>query len=145
MATYAAHAAQNAFRMAVFNDVCGEDTPETVKPNTPPQHFGKEASEFTKAACLGKTVRVELVEGHTRDKYDRLLAYIYLPDGRCLNTVLVAEGYAYADPRYDHPHKDEYARLQARAKKAKLGLWKDLKPEDLPYYYQPQTQPGRMP
>ena len=121
----------------------GVDTPETVKPNTPPQHFGKEASDFTKAACLGKTVRLEVIEGNTRDKYNRLLAYIYLADGRCLNAVLVAEGYAYADPRYDHPHKDEYARLQARAKKAKLGLWKALQPDDLPYYYQPQTQPGR--
>ncbi|MCY2924564.1 MAG: thermonuclease family protein [Planctomycetota bacterium] len=120
----------------------GVDTPETVKPNTPPQHFGKEASDFTKQTCIGQSVRLEVIEGNTRDKYNRLLAYLYLPDGRCLNAVLVAEGYAYADPRYDHPHKDEYVRLQARAKKAKLGLWKDAKPDDLPYYYQPQSRPG---
>jgi micrococcal nuclease len=120
----------------------GVDTPETVKPNTPPQHFGKEASDFTKRMCAGQSIRLEVIEGHTRDKYNRLLAYIYLPDGRCLNTVLVAEGYAYADPRFEHPHKDEYARLQARAKKAQLGLWKDVKPDDLPYYYQPQSRPG---
>ena len=54
----------------------GVNTSETVKPNTPPQHFGKEASDYTKAACLGKTVRLELIEGHTRDKYERLLGYV---------------------------------------------------------------------
>ena len=70
----ALNSAQNALRMATFNDVYGEDTPETVKPHTPPQHFGPEASAFTKAACAGKEVRLELVEGNTRDKYNRLLA-----------------------------------------------------------------------
>jgi micrococcal nuclease len=118
----------------------GVDTPETVKPNTPPQHFGPEASEFTKRMCAGRSVRLELVEGNTRDKYNRLLAYVVLPDGRCLNTALAAQGYAYvylgSEARYDHPRADEYRRLQTRARKAGLGLWKSARQSDLPWYLQ---------
>jgi len=121
----------------------GVDTPETVKPNTPPQHFGREASDFTTAACLGKSVRLELDEAVTRDKYQRLLAYVYLPDGRMLNRLLVAEGYGYADPRYDHARKKEFRALQRQARQARLGLWKDVGRDDLPYYYQNLKLPVR--
>ena len=112
----------------------GVDTPETVKPNTPPQHYGKEASDFVKGVAGGVDVRLELDPLHTRDKYNRLLAYIYLPDGRMLNRVLVEEGYGYADPRFDHKYSHEFERLMNRARKAGRGLWKDLRPADLPEY-----------
>jgi len=113
----------------------GVDTPETVKPNTPPQHFGRQAGEFTTAAAMGKTVRLELVRGRTRGKYGRLLAYVHLPDGRMLNRTLIARGYGYADRRFDHPYKDEFRLLQGRACKSQAGLWKDIRAEQLPYYY----------
>ena len=44
----------------------GADTPETVKENTPIQHFGPQASEFTKQATFGKIVKLELEPLHTR-------------------------------------------------------------------------------
>ena len=113
----------------------GVDTPETVKPNTPPQHFGREASDFTKEQTLHKTVRIELEAGkNPRDKYGRLLAWVFLPDGRMLNRVLVEEGYGYADPRFEHQYKSEFNRLQHQAMDAGRGLWNDLDPNDLPYY-----------
>ncbi len=114
----------------------GVDTPETVKENTPVQHFGLEASAFTKASCRGKDARLVLVQGKTRGKYDRLLAYVYLPDGKMLNAELIAQGLGYADPRFDHPRKAEFERLQRDAKAARRGLWKDVTRADLPYYYQ---------
>lgn len=114
----------------------GVDTPETVKPNTPVQHFGPEASAFTKNACTGKSVRLELVDGKTRGKRGRVLAYVYLEDGRMLNRLLVAEGFAYADPRFDHAFKKEFRNLQKQAMQKGAGLWKDARREDLPYYHQ---------
>jgi micrococcal nuclease len=111
------------------------DTPETVKPDTPPQHFGHEAGEFTKSLTLGKTVRLELDPRETRDKYGRLLAFLWLEDGRMLNRVLVEQGCAYADPRYPNRYEAEFNRLQQQAKKARRGLWKDVRNDDLPYYY----------
>ena len=113
----------------------GVDTPETVKPNTPVQYFGPQASHFTKQAAMGKTVRLELVPGDTRGKYGRLLAYVYLPDGTMLNRELVRMGYAYADPRYPHPHAGEFRRLQRQAMAKRIGLWKGVQRSDLPYYY----------
>ena len=114
----------------------GVDTPETVKPDTPTQHFGPEASACTKRLCSGRRVRLELVKGSTRGTHGRLLAYVILPDGRTLNAVLIAEGYGYADPRFDHPRKSEYRSLQRRARKGGLGLWESARQKDLPYYYQ---------
>lgn len=113
----------------------GVDTPETLKPDTPPQHFGPEASTFTKTISLNKIVRIEVNPSRTRDKYDRLLAYVYLPDARMLNRLLIAEGYAYADPRFEHKFRNEFRRLQRKSRKGAIGLWKDVRRIDLPYYY----------
>jgi endonuclease YncB( thermonuclease family) len=114
----------------------GVDTPETKAPNKPVQHFGPEASAFTARTCEGKAVRLQLLPGKARDKYHRLLAYVLLGDGTMLNSELIRQGYGYADPRFDHPAKAQFLELQARARQGRLGLWKDLKPADLPYYMQ---------
>lgn len=113
----------------------GVDTPETVKPETPAQHFGHQASQFSKGALLGKKVRLELDRRSTRGTRGRLLAFVYLPDERMLNRVLVADGYAYADPRYEHRFKAEFGRLQTAARTARVGLWSGVQRSDLPYYY----------
>lgn len=113
----------------------GVDTPETVKPESPVEHFGPEAGEFTRQAADSKTVTLELERRQTRDKHGRVLAYVFLQDGRMLNRQLVGEGYGYADPRYPHRHSDEFARLQRRAMRQRLGLWANVRNEDLPYYY----------
>ena len=112
----------------------GVDTPETVKPNQPVEHFGKEACNFTRRHALQKTVRLELVQTSTRDKYGRLLAYVYLPDGKMLNRELVAAGYAYADPRFSHPHMAEFRKLGDDARKNGDGLWAQPHQGDWPYY-----------
>lgn len=115
----------------------GVDTPETVKDNTPVQHFGPEATALTKRLALDKPVTLRLEPNATpRDKHGRLLAYVMLPDGRMLNRVLLETGHAYADPRYDHHLRDEFLDLQARALKQRQGLWKEAHSSDLPYYWQ---------
>ena len=113
----------------------GVDTPETVKPNTPPQHFGLEASEFVKRTCQDETVTLRLEPRQTRDKHNRLLAYVILSDGRMLNRALIEAGYGYADLRFRHKHMTEFKRLQREAKQARRGLWKNPTNSDLPYYY----------
>jgi hypothetical protein len=55
----------------------GVDTPETVHPNKPVEHFGKEASEFTRKMAQGNMVRLEY-DWQKWDRYGRLLAYTYL-------------------------------------------------------------------
>ncbi len=119
----------------------GIDTPETVKPNSPVEHFGPESSHFARELTLGRNVRIELDEGQdNRDRYDRLLAYVYLPDGRCLNALLIEQGYGYADPRFAHRDKRQYNRLMRQAMAERRGLWRDVTQDNLPYYYREQLR-----
>src|SRR4030042_6833798 len=57
----------------------GVDTPETKHPKKPVERFGKEAYLFTKEMVEGKEVRLEF-DQQRKDRYGRLLAYVYLTD-----------------------------------------------------------------
>ena len=61
----------------------GVDTPETKHPTKPIEPFGPEASSFTKRSVEGKVVQLKF-DREKRDRYQRLLAYVYLDDW-CLN------------------------------------------------------------
>ncbi|MHB9292608.1 putative micrococcal nuclease [Hollandina sp. SP2] len=102
----------------------GVDTPETVHPHKPVERFGKEASDFTKARLLGKPVYLAF-DWELRDRYDRLLAYLYTPDGRCFNAALIQEGYGYAYVSYTFHFMEEFKALEQAARKGKRGLWGD--------------------
>ena len=113
----------------------GVDTPETVTPDTPVEHFGPEATAFTRSATLGKTVTLKLYRLRTRGTYKRLLAYVTLPDGTDLSQAIIATGHGYADPRFDHPRKREFRSAQRQARQSRHGLWRQATDADLPYYY----------
>ena len=108
----------------------GADTPEVVKPNTPVEPFGPEASEFTKQkiAEAKNVVRIAF-DGDQRDKYDRVLAMVYLqlPNGQevWLNELLIGEGLARAQTqyRYSKGAKDAFQRAETEAKRAKKNIW----------------------
>ncbi len=109
----------------------GVDTPETVKPNTPVQPYGQEASKFTKQLLAGKKVRLEY-DITQRDKYGRLLAYVYLKDGTFINALLLKKGLARVmtiPPNV--AHADEFYQLQKQAREKKVGLW-GLKLKQIP-------------
>jgi micrococcal nuclease len=100
----------------------GVDTPETVKPETPVQCFGPQASEFNHRLVEGR--RVQLVFGaERRDVYGRLLAYVYL-DGRFVNAELLRRGLArtLTIPPNDR-YADRFKRLEIAAARAGRGLW----------------------
>ncbi len=100
----------------------GVDTPETVHPSKPVEYFGKEASAFTKQMVEGKRVRLEY-DWQKRDKYGRLLAYVYLEDGTFLNAEIIKQGYGFAYTNYPFRYLDEFREYQRCAQENKLGLW----------------------
>lgn len=115
----------------------GVDTPETKSEEFGVMYFGPEAAKFTENSTLGKEVVLYLDEANrTRDKYGRLLAYVQLPDSNFLNEVLLSEGYAYADLRFDHSFYNKYQQLQASARSLKRGLWRHVSREQLPQWLQ---------
>lgn len=64
------------------------DTPETVHPTKAVQPYGKEASAFSKKTLENQSVYLEY-DQEKRDKYDRLLAYVFLKDGTSFNKILL--------------------------------------------------------
>ncbi len=115
----------------------GVDTPEVKHGGTPNMHFGPEAKAFAESVLGGREVHVVLSPDRTRGKYGRLLAYVYFKrGGEMYNEVLIEQGYAYADPRFKHPYRDRFKTLDKRARKAGLGLWAKVKPEDMPKWKQ---------
>ena len=115
----------------------GVDTPETKHPKMGVMYFGPEASEFSTEMVLNKQVAVHLEPfQNTRGKYHRLLAYIYLPDGKMLNEELIKNGYGYADPRFKHMLRQKFKQLGNQAQKEKLGLWKNIRLDQCPGWYQ---------
>jgi micrococcal nuclease len=102
--------------------ILGADTPETVDPRKPVQCYGHEASAYTRARLLGQRVRLE-TDTELRDKYARLLSYVYI-NGKRYDDELLRLGYARL---LIIPPNGIYARpmLQAElsAQQARRGLW----------------------
>jgi micrococcal nuclease len=100
----------------------GIDTPEVYGSV---ECFGREASEFAKRLLpLGARVRYR-VGVEERDRYGRLLAYVWLPDGRMLNRVMIDKG--YAQPLTIPPNvafADVFRAGARAARQAGLGLWR---------------------
>ncbi|MCK5225422.1 MAG: thermonuclease family protein [Planctomycetes bacterium] len=114
----------------------GVDTPETKNEKFGVMYFGPRATEFTKKSVLKKQVRIYLENKRTRGKYNRLLAYVQMPNDRFLNEVLLSEGFAYCDLRFNHSFYNKYKQLEAAARSSKKGLWKNVTRTQLPQWLQ---------
>lgn len=97
----------------------GVDTPEVHGRVEP---YGAEASAFTKKRLTGLDVRLEL-DVEERDRYGRLLAYVWVGD-ELFNETLVREGYAQVltiPPNVKYAER--FVALQQEAREAEVGLW----------------------
>jgi micrococcal nuclease len=111
----------------------GIDAPEMVDPSTnQPAHWAERAKAYVQARAAGKAVTLRLEPVQTRDRYDRLLAYIYLSDTDCLNMDLVRDGQAYADRRFRHSYRPQYEMAENEARRKLRGLWKDVTEDTMP-------------
>lgn len=103
----------------------GINTPETVDPRRPVECFGKEASRRAKELLENKKVKIEMDQTQgERDKYGRLLAYIYINGITLYNKLILEEGLAY-EYTYIVPYlyQEEFKNAELEARKLKKGLW----------------------
>ena len=100
----------------------GVDAPETVHPSREEEPYGREASDFTKNNLEGKYVYLDF-DIELRDRYGRVLAYVYTENGEHFNARLVKEGYGIAYLNYEFKYMDEFSRYESEAKRKRLGLW----------------------
>ncbi|SNZ02289.1 micrococcal nuclease [Persephonella hydrogeniphila] len=120
----------------------GIDTPES-KPNRRAKlqsretdkdvktivRLGKRAKLFTESLLSKGKRKYSYVflefDIQPQDRYGRLLAYVWLPDGRMLNKEIICGGYAY--PLTIPPnvkYEKEFLRCFRYARENKLGLWR---------------------
>jgi len=101
----------------------GINTPESVDPRRPVEYMGKEAAAYTADLLTGKEIILEPGR-QPLDRYGRTLAWVWLPDGRFVNALLVLEGYAQVATYADNPdHADLLLRCQREAQAVGRGLW----------------------
>lgn len=101
------------------------DTPETKHETLGEQPFGPEAKQFVKELLEGEdTVYIEFDVSY-RDKYKRLLGYIYTKDGISLQEELLKNGLARVAYIYDPntKHVDWFKSIQKDAQKQAIGIW----------------------
>jgi micrococcal nuclease len=109
----------------------GIDTPE-LREKEPgggwaykPRPYAEEAREFNRDLVEGKYIKLES-DVQKRDKYNRLLAYVYNED-MMVNLEMVRQGYAVI---YTYPpnvkYSENFLEAQKQARENKKGLWSDL-------------------
>lgn len=112
----------------------GIDTPETKHPTTPVECYGHEASDHL-ATLLPSGTAVQLVRDvEARDRYGRLLAYVYrASDGLFVNLDQAAGGYADALPYPPNTaHAVEIGAAARAARAGGVGLWSACGGPDVP-------------
>ncbi|MCA9331878.1 thermonuclease family protein [Candidatus Saccharibacteria bacterium] len=107
----------------------GVDTPETQDPRKPVQCFGKAASQFTRSLIGSQNVRLEADElSDNRDRYNRLLRYVYLPDSRLVQAEIIKQGYGFAYTSFPFTKSAEFKTYEQHARENNQGLWNACEP-----------------
>lgn len=98
----------------------GIDCPETDT------DLGRQAAHFVRE-LLAPDAQVRLEFDKERaDKYGRTLAYVYLPDGKLLNEIILQQGWARTMTIAPNTaHRNRLAQAEEHAKQKKLGIWKN--------------------
>lgn len=101
----------------------GVNAPESVKPDSPVEPFGPEASEFTREFLRGRTARLEY-DRERVDQFNRYLAYVWVGD-QMLNEALLRAGLARWERHFNYAaeKKQRFRAAQDEARQAGRGIW----------------------
>ncbi|HUP26338.1 MAG TPA: thermonuclease family protein [Candidatus Limnocylindrales bacterium] len=107
----------------------GVDTPETHDPRKSVECFGQAAAAYTKELIGDKPVRLEADQLSTnRDRYDRLLRYVYTADNKLVEAELIKNGYGFAYVSFPFIKLEEFRGYESAARDQKKGLWSGCQP-----------------
>lgn len=101
----------------------GIDTPETHDPRKPVECFGQAAAAHTKEIIGDQPVRLEADSLSTnRDRYNRLLRYVYTADNKLVEAEVIRDGYAFAYTSFPFSKLEEFRQYEKEAREANRGL-----------------------
>lgn len=111
------------------------NAPEIAHKDQPGEPFGREAAEFNRRLVQGKALDILPSRVWSHDRFGRLLAHVFLTDGRLVSQILVRKGLAYCC-FFEKP--DRFARRLLSAQKSaitlKRGMWDMPVTSPEPYY-----------
>jgi len=95
--------------------------------------YGYKAKNYNKKMVLSTMIRLE-IDKERYDQYGRLLAYIFLKDGKFVNKAMIEQGYAYLLPRRPNVRYNKVLlQSQRNAMSAKQGIWRNWKEKESGY------------
>ena len=114
----------------------GIDAPELEREGQPAEFLAHQSKDYVAGLIQGKTVRLEY-DRERYDRYGRLLAYLFLPDGALVNLVVVRQGLARVYSQAPNlRHQEDLNAAQQEAMAAGRGLWqKPLAQQQTETYY----------
>ena len=104
----------------------GIDTPEIDHENGNDAPFSRDARDFNRELVNGKIVTLEY-DRQTKDRYKRILAYVFIEGGEMVNALMVKSGLAYVlSCRPNLRYRSYLMTVQRQAIQERLGIWKNL-------------------
>lgn len=112
----------------------GIDAPELPHGGEPGDCYGEQARDANRNWVLRRTIRLEY-DREKRDGYGRLLAYVWLEDGTCVNEALLRAGYAWLlIPAEGIRRHAEFREAQREALDQRRGMWAACNFQEEPAY-----------
>ncbi len=108
--------------------LAGIDAPEMAHENRKAQYYARTSKNELVKFCLGKRVRLYGAGISSRDRYGRLVAEVYLENGKSLNELMLASGAAFFYPHQDlsPTFQEKLREIQQNAIRDRQGMWKHL-------------------
>ncbi len=111
----------------------GINAPEIDHGSQKAEPYGYKAKNYNKKMVLSTMIRLE-IDKERYDQYGRLLAYIFLKDGKFVNKAMIEQGYAYLLPRRPNVRYNKVLlQSQRNAMSAKHGIWRNWKEKESGY------------
>lgn len=118
----------------------GIDVPEMSSPyHSEEECFGREAAQYVRELLEKQLIYLIKDPAHSnRDKYNRLLRYVFLEDDTLINAKLIKEGYAFNYIYEPFQFMKQFDYLEKQAKENRIGLWSDK----CSYYFKVEPKEG---
>ncbi len=108
----------------------GINTPEIEHEHQKAEPYGYQAKKYNEKLVFSKTVRLQF-DKERHDRFGRLLAYVFLPDGTFINKEMIAQGYAYLLPQKPNiKYAEILLQTQREAMSAQKGMWREMAEEE---------------
>lgn len=100
----------------------GVDAPEIHEEREKTRLMGLLSKDFAQYYLENKDVYI-LIDKKGKDRFGRLLVYLWLSDMRFFNELIIEEGFANAYTKFYHPYQKRFIEAEKIARERSKGLW----------------------